>query len=476
MMSFDRLFSQHVNQQKTDITALADYCQADPNVLRKWLRGKDKPKTPETVRKICWYLALSPDATRQMLNAYYRCLWGDDAYDEFLSICQFFTHFSPGSQTIDTGRSFYTGTDSLLEGDVCTFDTPRDLLGAMATLFTQSDTSPITLVFQPEQEHLTNLVMAFKQMLKRPVKHFLCFDNLHTGDEKGARSMIACLHQALTFHGHLKDYTVSYYYGNADALFSPFSLNQGLILTDTEALTFSTDLRRGICYRTPETVALFRAYADHLDTLSRPVFVEIQNLKEQYQAFNVSDGNTAILSAEPHLFPLLSRELIEDNLPEGFPDRLQVKDNLFDFLTFVQQSESSNNITSYFTRKGLISFTETGLFTEVFSNMFPSLSPRRRVELLKRFRQRVIQGRAFLLDDVLDPLSPTLHLGITDSTLSLLVRTPEDRMITAVLDEPGIVNRFSRFFGHLKDYGLVERRQHALDAINACIDDLIYNY
>lgn len=466
MNQFSKLLRSHLERRHISIKDLAHFCRMEERSLQRICRGQVLPKTEDSVQKIIYFLNLSPDERDTMLSAWYQCCFGEKEYQQFHQIMDYLTTFNLSAYTLH--HEFASPSNMAHQQELTVYDNPADLSDAIINHLNEADVTGVKILYQPEHCMLTDLFFSFADNFHIPITHYLCLNNPYNGPS----NIFTILTHSLTLLSKIPDYNVRFYYGNAAAQFDQFSSLPCIIINSSSVLTFSSDLRHGIAYRKAEDWALFSDFITKLDSACYTLFNHVRSFEEQCDFFSKIDGPLTVLAAQPYLPAFMHRINPYENIPKDFPRRDSVCTSLNQFLKAIADNNVSETIQAYFTAAGLTAFVKNGTFSDLPQNFLPPLNRHQRLIVLKELRKAVSEDRYHLLADPFEGMSSTLHLMLCDYHLTLLIRNPNNIIITAIIDEPGILSQFQYFFSHLKDYHMLSKPEAALQIIDALIRSL----
>ena len=81
MIVFSELLKSFINEKNISVKKLAANVQMDRTLIQKYMSGSRVPKNYREVQKLADGMMLLPEQQGELLDAYYRNLYGDKTYE-----------------------------------------------------------------------------------------------------------------------------------------------------------------------------------------------------------------------------------------------------------------------------------------------------------------------------------------------------------------------------------------------------------
>lgn len=88
MIVFSELLKSFINEKNISVKKLAANVQMDRTLIQKYMSGSRTPKNYREVQKLAGGMMLLPEQQGELLDAYYRNLYGDKTYEGYRKIAE----------------------------------------------------------------------------------------------------------------------------------------------------------------------------------------------------------------------------------------------------------------------------------------------------------------------------------------------------------------------------------------------------
>lgn len=88
MIVFSELLKSFINEKNISVKKLAANVQMDRTLIQKYMSGSRVPKNYREVQKLADGMMLLPEQQGELLDAYYRNLYGDKTYEGYRKIAE----------------------------------------------------------------------------------------------------------------------------------------------------------------------------------------------------------------------------------------------------------------------------------------------------------------------------------------------------------------------------------------------------
>ena len=88
MIVFSELLKSFINEKNISVKKLAANVQMDRTLIQKYMSGSRTPKNYREVQKLADGMMLLPEQQGELLDAYYRNLYGDKTYEGYRKIAE----------------------------------------------------------------------------------------------------------------------------------------------------------------------------------------------------------------------------------------------------------------------------------------------------------------------------------------------------------------------------------------------------
>ena len=88
MIVFSELLKSFINEKNISVKKLAANVQMDRTLIQKYMSGSRGPKNYREVQKLADGMMLLPEQQGELLDAYYRNLYGDKTYEGYRKIAE----------------------------------------------------------------------------------------------------------------------------------------------------------------------------------------------------------------------------------------------------------------------------------------------------------------------------------------------------------------------------------------------------
>ena len=425
----------------------------DRTTLHRLVNGKRLPSV-DFLQEFCNELRINARETKEIFELYEEERVGTAIYQNRKYIHRFLC------EIYSAEHSNSNETDMVFHGMLSSYtatlpETKIQIYTLLESAFCENTDSPCILMNLPADSelHITKYLVRMFQKYQKPVilKHLLTFAP-NPSSTQDVNCNLKNIAQALPLAlSDFKTYLPYYTYGHI--LSSDFSqlLCPYYIMTENAVLEISSDMKRSILHRDPDTVKLYRSDLERIFSEGRSLMEishTLENSLSLYQNVNLSPSSIlSCLETMPCFTWSVPRHLLMDAAqkllpPQSLPELLQF---------FSRQPPENPGLPVFFSIEGLTAFLETGQITGQMLSYLPPLTPGERLETLRNFidanGKNLFSAHLLKLDM---SFSDKLYIELLPGQKVLFcVFNPEKQLRFVLLHEPSLYDAFSDFFGYL---------------------------
>jgi len=425
----------------------------DRTSLHRLVNGKRLPSM-EFLQEFCNELRINAREVKEIFELYEEEKVGTAIYQNRKYILRFLSEIHSSEHT-DGNEAAPACIGTLLPYTATLLETRTQIYSLFESAFCNNTGSPCILTNLPADSALfitKYLIRMFEKYQKHVIlKHLLTL----TQDPSSTQDVncnLKCIAQVLPLTlSNFETYLPYYTYGHIHS--SDFSqlLCPYYIMTEDAVLEISSDLKRSILHREPDTVKLYRSDLERIFSEARPLMQISHTPEDSLRLYmKVSWPSHSILSSlevMPCFTWTVPRNLLMETAEKILPP--EIFSNVLH--PFFQKPLDNPGVPVYFSVEGLVDFLTTGQITGQMLSYLPPLAPEDRLKTLRNFLKRngkeMFSARLLKLDL---SLSKKLNIELLPGQrLLFCIFNPENQLRFVLLHEPGLYNAFSDFFGYL---------------------------
>ena len=430
--------------------------------------------SPDTVKlnKLLEALGLSPYEYEQIWNAYLKARFGEHSYILQKNVVSFIESFGRISQ-ISIPSDFHYHIPAIR-----TINNRIDLEIFLKAVVEEEARKPdgyIHMVVQKDFSFLLNLLPPlYRSGNAIKIEHILCLEGAgepQSGPGYNLQSLGAIMPALLA--GYDNGYEVYYYYEKISSHVSSSTFMPYMLMTSKYIINISTDYEYAVISTEAETHQLFEQLFSQKKKSCKRMLQGVTtgaNLFEYYARSRSSSEVIFTIGSQPcfGVFPVDA--MVKKYLASKEASYLNT------MLTFFEENrsiyEGLQGLVSYFTKDGIDTLMEQGLLTELPREMYISLQPKDRLELLKMLIQGIKSGRykAYLLDENKFLYPSELIISAYSLTAANIIYMSQARNARFALEEQSITRILYSFLEELKMSTLVYSPEDTLDYLEGVYD------
>lgn len=476
MSEFSNLLSKLVEEKDVKVYPMVQYCNLDRSTMYKIINGKRNPSSLQLVHKICEYMNLTPAESEKLVEAYHITLIGSEVYYRRKHVKNFIKKFHTLCTPLCTTIKFPVWTSEIFSGDKESFPLSgrSQINNALLGMLMQSP-QKIQMVIQPDYSFLMDLLVSISQSSSQlEIEHILCLNNHESITSDRLHYNLMCLEKILPmYYGDCK-YTPYYYYDDITSHFHSLSLFPYLILTDTGAITCSCDLQYGILYKNPQTILMFREIFYNYRQSTSQLINQVNSFTEQCQSLSqmkIGTDTAYSFQSEPCLIPFIPQNWLEKYIYPDFPDRDMAISLLKDYIPTRSRKSSQHLLVSYFNKKGILNFMNTGRLGEIPEELCAPFSMEDRIYLLNKLIDSFQTNDCFMLKNELAEIPPKLYIYANNQCGYLLFPDKNGCITHLTLEEHSLLNTFYDFVGSLKENEFLYSKEETIEFLKTLLEE-----
>lgn len=270
------------------------------------------------------------------------------------------------------------------------------------------------------------------------------------------------------------DYNIYYNYTDITPLFfNNVIFPYYIILNDTSVILISDNLQSATIYQIPELTLHYKnTFLSYLEKAQKliTIYDGITPLLTRFIEMDNYNQRLFFLEYQPCFFTFADLEMINRYVNPSLENReafLDIAQNR------LKQLQMASHSFSVFSHKGLKFFVETGIMTDIPSDIVMPILPKDRLIILKRLRKtfeqaehtfRIIDPNYFQLPDFVS-ISVNSDIGI-----DFYIFSQKSRSQYLHISETTLSNTFADFISQMADTLLVYSEEKTLEIIDDSIN------
>ncbi len=473
MSEFSDLLTQFIHDKNIKVYSMVRYCGIDRSTMYKIINGKRNPPSPALVDKIAEFMHLTPLEYEQFQTAYQITVTGRTTYFNRKSVENFLMTFPrSSSQSILPSplKISCSNQDPAEAISGCTALPTRlevnDYLHRMLIAESNKENGHIALFLQPDYDFLFSLLASLKSLNSDLyIEHILCLSNSEQMTETHEPYNLVYIRKIISIYIHALNYHPYYFYDDIHSHYNSFNGFPCLIITQTCALTCTSDYHAGIFFTEPRTVQMmWDLYHNYLNKCF-PLFHTVNSVLEECLVLGNmlwTDTPNYGLQPEPCIIPFVTPQLLENAVRKDLPCRDAILPRLQEYIDLTRSRLPSCSTHLYHTKQGIDAFARTGRITEIPSEIYRPFTIEERIFLLKELEKQCAWGTYRFLKKPLDQISDNLHLSVNTTSGYLLFTNIKKENIYLIIKEPGILSSFLDYAESLDDSVLSTKEEMIL--------------
>lgn len=278
MPDFPELLNRFIKEKKIHVYSMVKYCGIDRSTMYKIISGKRRPPSPEIRDRMCAFMHLTPDETRQFEQAWQISVTGKTVYYRRKAVEEFLSDFPlipSGSRSpkpeLPEAPVFPGGSGCFSFSDRNTF---LSCLKFMLDRQTGIGKGRIGILMQPISSSLFQYLNN-PRLAEIPVRidHIFCLERVEQLTETNEYLSCRYLGNILPLIANRLDYHPWCFYDDIQAHFSNLNLFPIMILTDEYVLTCTSQCTEGILYSHAGILQMMWKLFDSYKSSCQPFFV-----------------------------------------------------------------------------------------------------------------------------------------------------------------------------------------------------------
>lgn len=398
MLVFSELLKKYINENKISVKKLSSELHMDRTLMQKYMSGNRIPKNYLEVERIGQVLLLLPQQQEELLEAYYRDIYGDKNYESYIMI----------KDALEGVRDFRIGSaedaseaieeDSPLEHRMVKgafygkLAVEHAFVQFIRAAYSQrgEEKLKIKMLVQPDQEELLKIILHAIHKMQVAIEHIICMDK-----ERGNNNNITLLFSMLALIVSTEEYSIRYYYDNITSHINKMSLLPNMVLVEGHVFLCNRYMDQCLILHDDETAAFFER--------------QYESIRKMTKEMNI---NTCISHrlAEPNAvnfigigyFPCFLAAFSHRQIEEYFSEDTQKKEHMLKSLEHIRMQVGNGWLyRDYFSEKAIREFMETGDAPLYLNEGCRNLKKRERLLVLMRFVELIKEGsyQAYMSDE-----------------------------------------------------------------------------
>lgn len=359
MSQFSELLKGYAKSSGGSNRKLAAKIGMDRTLLQKYLSGERLPKNREEVEVLSKGLMLSVYQQGQLIELYYREVYGNKKYDCYLQIKTFYENIENYIVNDVFGESMQMREEMI--------DLPEELMvrGTIqiqnvlvqyvkALSARESEGIKIRLLVHPEQKELLRVLLIVCSCLKVEIEHIICFDA-----NRSDNANFSALFSVLPFEINDITYQARYYYDFPEAQGKQMNLLENMILIGDYAFICNREMDECLILGRRESVDFFKRQYEKIRKMTDVLEYSARYITNMTEYSSATLGqNTAIeFGAFPCIMMGLDARILQKYL---IADKLQKEEVSAVLDNMIRQMKNQTRLTNYFSEHELRKFMETG--------------------------------------------------------------------------------------------------------------------
>lgn len=462
MSEFSDLLSQFIREKDIKVYSMVRYCNMDRSTMYKIINGKRNPPSKKIVDKIAEFMHLTPPEYEKFQTAYQITVTGRTTYYKRKSVENFILTFPRyPSQTLlpPPLKISFPNQDAKEPAHSCMALSSQlelnNYLHHMLIAESNKENGKIALFLQPDYDFLFGLLASLKSTNSHLyIEHILCLSNSEQMTENQEIYNLMYLRNILPLYIHALNYHPYYFYDDIHSHYDSFNGFPCMILTQTCAITCTSDYKTGILYTEPRTVRMiWELYHTYLNKCFQ-LFHTVDSVLEECSVLGNmgwNDSPSYAIQPEPCLVPFITPEILENAILPDLPDREALIPHLQEYISVSRNRLPNSDSHLYHTKQGIEAFAQTGQIMEIPREIYRPLTIEERIFLLEALVEQCSHCDYRLFKKPLDQIPNNLHLCINTTSGYLLFTDIREQNIYLVIKEPGLLSAFLDYAENLDE-------------------------
>ena len=244
MIVFSELLKSFINEKNISVKKLAANIQMDRTLIQKYMSGSRVPKNYREVQKLAGGMMLLPEQQGELLDAYYRNLYGDKTYEGYRKIMETLEGMkdfrmkepaSPGifpyivtAEPREESEYVRHGKMEVEQAFICVLRKECERAGEEPLL--------IRMMMQPDQNEMLKLLLHAVGGRNVTLEHIICLDCDGNNNEN-----IMLIFSVLALAAECGAYHVYYYYDDIRSHINEMTLLPNMVLAGESVFLCNRD-------------------------------------------------------------------------------------------------------------------------------------------------------------------------------------------------------------------------------------------
>lgn len=457
MNTFSELLNFLVHQKDVPVYPMTQYCEIERTLMYRYLNGKSIPENRTTVERMADFMRLSPAEREQLVTAWRIQKTGPEKWHSRKCVENFLLHFPETAPAEPPASVSSIGPLPSVCPQCHPLFTHTALNLAVGQILMEEfkkTKGHLRLLLQPDYEYLFQSLKSMGEYTNTfSVEHILCLENSSSPELSSGSCNLTYLQKTLPLYSTGLDYHVYYYYDAVSSHFFNLNAFPCLILTDSFAITCTSDFQYGILYGDPEVIRLLTDSFEQCRQKCASLFYRISTVPQTANLISdifSEDNPYFFLQAQPFIIPFLTPDLAEKIIPPDLNRRKELLQLLNQLTERHQQDIHRSHLRMYHTQNGIRHFLDTGKIAEMPGKFYTPFSWEDRLLLLYRI-SRHIPECCRILHDPLEKLPLNFHLCVSRSGGYLIFSGARGEPVYLRFTESGLVDCFMDYFENMEE-------------------------
>lgn len=479
MKEFRALLKEKIKESGKNISTISRESGVERTSLHKALSG-ERMLPYHAVKKLCTYFNLTPHEEEIFCEYYNIQVQGIEKFESRKIITHILNELANLPFNVEKTKKIGRSAGLPEEMDYTGISTGSYAVRNMIcniVLQELREENPKLYIFLPPQDeflmyYLYNIFNEYQTDME--VWHIIpYFVNNDIQKNSGLEAFERILPIILTAREKYHSY---YFYCKIEDIAIPFP---NYIITRRGILHISSDLMAAYYDVQTDVVNYYRTFFNQAIQKSTSLLVVQQNILSILQTYSetIADNSYYTFMPQPCMARFYTDELIEQKVRQGLPGREMIVRQ--SQLKFAEISKVTGDYFTFFTEKGVRQFIQTGVISDIPTQMIEPLSVEERCQLIKQLKDGiendVITGRFVITEKLMLPqyLSFSVTAKKQIEIFTLPQNEQQESFYNIHVDEPILGEMFLDFVQYLPKSDLVFSKEETVKKLGALLEAVL---